>query len=171
MDLSLSLLPGTPFFLRTESYDRCDILSKSQSWLLDLNLGIHSYLGFLHLQRAGEVFSPWWWKSLKVTRGKAQMQPRTCCLEEFVGSERGWGWGREREGRRETETERHRDFSLGCGQAVRVGPNPAYSVAWSDDLLGFHELVYLTRLELFFPFCNQDSPDSHTVFKAIFKRQ
>lgn len=38
-----------------------------------------------------------------------------------------WGWGREREGRRETETERHRDFSLGCGQAVRVGSNPAYS--------------------------------------------
>lgn len=47
-------------------------------------------------------------KSLKVTRGKAQMQPRTCCLEEFVGSERDGVEG-EREGK---EGDRDRDTEI-----------------------------------------------------------
>lgn len=35
---------------------------------------------------------------------------------------------------------------------------------------GFHELVYLTWLDFFFFFCNQETSEAYTVLKAIFQK-
>lgn len=55
------------------------------------------------------------------------MQPRTCCSEALVGSERGLGLGareRGKEGDRDREAQR---FFSRLWAAVRVGSSPAYS--------------------------------------------